>query len=120
MSAESFAGRRSQIETQLAHLGEELPAAMQGFFALHAGALADGALDRRTKELACLAIGIAVHCDGCIAFHVQDALDAGATRAQVLEIIGVAVLMGGGPSAVYGADARRALDEFAPAGAAAA
>jgi alkylhydroperoxidase/carboxymuconolactone decarboxylase family protein YurZ len=53
-----------------------------------------------------------VHCDGCIAFHVHDALEAGATRSDILDTIGVAVMMGGGPSVVYGTDAYRALEEF--------
>ncbi|SIS42061.1 carboxymuconolactone decarboxylase family protein [Neptunomonas antarctica] len=40
-------------------------------------------------------------------------LSAGATRQEVAEMIGVAMLMGGGPSAVYGVEAMRAYDEFA-------
>jgi AhpD family alkylhydroperoxidase len=66
------------------------------------------------KELMALAIAICVHCQGCIAYHIHDALDAGATRAQVLETIGVAVMMGGGPALVYGAEALDALDELSP------
>ena len=46
-----------------------------------------------------LAIAICTHCEGCIAYHVHDALDAGATHDQVTETIGVAVMMGGGPAA---------------------
>ncbi|NCD20422.1 MAG: carboxymuconolactone decarboxylase family protein, partial [Actinobacteria bacterium] len=49
---------------------------------------------------------------GCIACHVKDALAAGATRDEVIETIGVAILMGGGPSVVYGAEAREALEQF--------
>lgn len=114
MSTDSFTARRKQIGQQLAQLSAEIPGVMSGFRELHRGALADGALDRRTKELVALAISIAIRCDGCIAYHVRDALEAGATREEILEIIGVAILMGGGPSTVYGADARRALDEYAP------
>ena len=69
---------------------------MRGFAALHSASTADGALPTKTKELIALAIGISVHCDGCIAYHVHDALHAGATRAEVIETIGVAVMMGGG------------------------
>ena len=59
-----------------------------------------------------LAIAVAVRCDGCIADHVMDALCAGATRAEMAEAIGVAILMGGGPSVVYGAEALDALSQL--------
>ena len=48
----------------------------------------------------------------CIAFHVHDALAAGATRAEILETLGVAVMMGGGPAAMYACDAFAALEQF--------
>ncbi|MBD3299461.1 MAG: carboxymuconolactone decarboxylase family protein [candidate division Zixibacteria bacterium] len=84
---------------------------MSAFMRLHQAAIADGALDTKTKELISLAIGITVRCDGCIAFHVHDALQAGATRGEIVETIGVAVLMGGGPSVVYGTEALEALEQ---------
>jgi len=59
-----------------------------------------------------LAISIAVRCDGCIAYHVHDALKAGATGVEIRESIGVAVLMGGGPALMFGAEALEALRQF--------
>jgi alkylhydroperoxidase/carboxymuconolactone decarboxylase family protein YurZ len=59
-----------------------------------------------------LGIGIAAECEGCIAYHMHDALKAGATRQEVLEVIGVAILMGGGPAMIYGCEALAALDQF--------
>jgi hypothetical protein len=43
------------------------------------------------------------------------AIRKGATRAELIETIAVAIEMGGGPSTVYGAEALAAWDEFAPA-----
>jgi alkylhydroperoxidase/carboxymuconolactone decarboxylase family protein YurZ len=51
------------------------------------------------------------------AYHVHDALEAGATRQEIAETVGVAVMMGGGPSVVYGCQALEALDEFSEAAA---
>ncbi len=34
----------------------------------------EGALDKKTKGLIALALGVAAHCDACIGFHVQAAL----------------------------------------------
>lgn len=89
---------------------------MAGFATLHRESVRDGVLGGKTKELIALAISIAVRCEGCIAYHVHDALKAGATDEEVCETIGVAVMMGGGPAVVYGAEALEALGQFREAG----
>jgi AhpD family alkylhydroperoxidase len=86
---------------------------MGGFAEMYRQAMTNGAVSTKHKELIALGIGIAVHCDGCIAAHVSDARRAGASRQEIVETIGVAVLMGGGPSAMYGAEALEALEQFA-------
>ncbi|MBT9260197.1 MAG: carboxymuconolactone decarboxylase family protein [Clostridiales bacterium] len=96
----------------MGELGRRIPEAIQGFGALHQGATKEGALSPKVKELIALAIAIAVHCEGCIACHVHDALEAGATPEEVQETIGVAIMMGGGPAVVYGGLALEALEEF--------
>jgi AhpD family alkylhydroperoxidase len=93
-------------------LGEEAPGVMAGFTQLHSTSTAEGALSTKVKELIALAIGITVRCDGCLAYHVHDALHAGASRQEIIETIGVAVMMGGGPSVVYGCEALEALDQL--------
>jgi AhpD family alkylhydroperoxidase len=99
---------RERIRT----LHHDLPGPMAGFAQLHQQVVADGALSKKVKELIALGIAIAVRCDGCMAYHVRDALRAGATRQEVTETIGVAVLMGGGPAMMYGAEALEALAQF--------
>ena len=88
------------------------PEVMKGFSALAQAALKADALDTKTKELIALAIAIATRCDGCIAFHAEAAMKQGATRAEVLETMGMAVYMGAGPSAMYAAQALEAFDQF--------
>jgi len=85
---------------------------MKSFHAMHKAATAPGALASSTKELMALAIAISTPCDGCIAWHVTNAVKTGATRDQVLETIGVAVMMGGGPATYYGSKAAIALDSL--------
>jgi len=89
------------------------PEVMKGFSALAQAALKADALDTRTKELIALAIAVATRCDGCIAFHAEAAMKQGATRAEVLETMGMAVYMGAGPSVMYAAQAVEAFDQFA-------
>jgi AhpD family alkylhydroperoxidase len=112
MSEPDYPALHARLRSLLADLGREAPGPMSGFARMHAGAVTDGALDPHIKELMALAIAISGHCEGCIAYHVHDALHAGATHEQVTETIGVAVMMGGGPAAVYGAQALEALRQF--------
>lgn len=107
-----FIARRAELRDGFGKLRHSVPGTMSGFAAMHRGAMQDGALSTATKELIALAIGICGHCDGCIAFHVHDALRAGASRTEIEETIGVAIMMGGGRAAVYGADAMVALQQF--------
>ena len=90
------------------------PEVMKAFSAMAQAALAPKALDTKTKELIALAIGITARCDGCLAYHAKAAAKYGASREEILETIGVAVYMGGGPSMIYGAEALAAFDAFAP------
>jgi len=90
----------------------EIPDTMKGFKKLHQGSLQSGSVDNKTKELIAVGIAIAIRCEGCIAFHIHDALKAGATKDEIVETIGVAVLMGGGPALMYGCEALQALHEF--------
>jgi AhpD family alkylhydroperoxidase len=69
-------------------------------------------LSARVKELIALAIGITVRCDGCIACHVHDALEAGALHDKIVETVGIAILMGGGSAVVYGSQTLEALEQF--------
>ncbi len=94
-------------------LRHAIPEVYRGFSALHDSALADGALDRRTKELIALAIAVSKGCDGCIAAHAQAAARHGSTAREVAEAIGVTFLMDGGPATVYGPRAFSAYLESA-------
>ena len=106
----------AHLQQIMGELGQDIPAAMGGFSQLHKTSLADGVLNTKTKELIALAIAISVRCDGCISFHVHDALQAGATRQEIAETIGVAILMGGGPAVVYGCEALEAMEQFRKSG----
>jgi AhpD family alkylhydroperoxidase len=112
VETETYPQRHARLQRLFARLGQALPEEMAGFAKLHRAAVADRALSAQTRELIALGIAIASHCEGCIAYHVHDALRAGATPDEVLDAIGVAVMMGGGPGAVYGAEAVAALEQF--------
>jgi AhpD family alkylhydroperoxidase len=85
---------------------------VSGFARLHKKAAEDGVLSAKVKELMALAISIAVGCEGCIAYHTHDAIKAGATRPELLETIGVGVMMAGGPGTIYAAHALDAVEQL--------
>ncbi len=107
-----YVAYRQHVEERLAEFGREQPGPMTGFARLHKKAVEDGALSGKTKELMALAISIAVRCEGCIAYHMHDAIAAGASRAELLETISVAIMMGGGPASMYAAHALDAIEQF--------
>jgi len=84
---------------------------MKGFWDLAAAATKDGVLDKKTKELIALALGVAARCDGCLGFHTQALVKLKATKQEVIECLGMAVYMGGGPSLMYAADALSAFEQ---------
>ena len=100
------------LQDRLAQLGSVLFGPMSGFTRLRKKAVEAGAVDAKTKELMALAISIAIRCEGCIAYHTKDAIQAGATRPELLETIGVAIMMGGGPASIYAAHAMDAIEQF--------
>ena len=94
-------------------LRRAIPEAWAGFAELHRATMADGALPTKVKEMMALVVGVTEHCDGCVAYHARGAAAAGATREEVAEALGVALLMGGGPASVWAPRALAAFDEFA-------
>ena len=68
---------------------------LKAFTNLNETALLSGALDRKTKTLMCLAVGIANGSEYCVAARAAQAKEAGATRDELLETARVGLLMGG-------------------------
>ena len=91
------------------------PDVMKAFSAMAQAATKGGAVDAKTKELIAIAIAVAIRCDGCVAFHAQAAAKLGATREEIMEVMGMALYMGAGPSLMYAAQAVEAYDQFAGA-----
>ena len=91
--AKDYTALTRDISTYVGELRRAQPEPMQAFSALAKTASADGAVDKKTKELIAL----------------------GATRDEIAEVMAMCVYMGGGPALMYAADALRAFDQFAEA-----
>ena len=100
------------ISTQLAKMRKEMPEVMAGFSSLAQAATKEGVLDKKTKELIALALAVANRCPGCIGFHCQTLVKLQTSREELMETLGMAIYMGGGPSLMYASEALEAFEEF--------
>jgi len=110
--ADHYGSLTAGVTARLASLRANAPAMMKGFGDLGRASMADGVLDKKTKELIALALGVAARCDPCIGYHAQALVKLGATRQELDEMLGVVVYMGGGPALMYAASAIAAFEEF--------
>lgn len=104
-----------KLSKNLGKVRQGLPDLMHGFSTMSAAATKEGALDKKTKELVALGIAVSARCEGCIGFHVQTLVKLKVTEAELMETLGMAIYMGGGPSLMYAAEALQAFQEFSEA-----
>jgi AhpD family alkylhydroperoxidase len=64
-------------------------------FNLDTNAYTAGALDIKTKELLGLVASAVLRCDDCIKYHLETSHKEGVTKAEMMEAMGIATLVGG-------------------------
>ncbi len=65
------------------------------FFALDNKAYIKGALPAKTKELMGLVASMVLRCNDCIFYHIDRAIQEGATKEELYESFNVALIVGG-------------------------
>ena len=88
------------------------PAIDDAFLALSKVVFADGALDKRTKQLIAVAVAHVTQCPWCIEGHVKGARREGASPEQIMEAIWVAAEMRAGAAYAHANKALAVLDEI--------
>jgi len=101
-----------RLRTVTAQLGSESEPIMSAFTEFQGRALASGAVSNHIKALMVLGMAIALRCHDSIGAYVHDALQVGATRNEIVETIGLAILMGGAPAVAAGGAALEAVNQF--------
>jgi AhpD family alkylhydroperoxidase len=86
--------RRERARMNEAILGEK-HLGIQRFWALDSRAYEPGALDAKTKELLGLVASTVLRCNDCIAYHIDQSHQAGASKAELLDALNVALVVGG-------------------------
>lgn len=72
----------------------------RSFIEMENATFKDGYLSKKVKELIALGISIAINCESCIEYHIEQAFNDGATENELIEAIEVGIEMSGGPGTV--------------------
>ena len=84
----------------------------RAFIQMEKEAFVDGKLSRGYKELIAIGISIIINCESCLEWHIKQALEAGISKEQIIEAIGVGIEMGGGPATVSSRFAMKVLSYY--------
>lgn len=98
---------RRQPKDRFAELDRLSPATLRGMAQFDAASAMSARIDAKTRELIAIAVGVTTRCDGCISFHVDAAIEHGASRGEIADALSVAIALNAGAALVYSA---RALD----------
>ena len=89
------------------------PGAEDAFRAFSKTVFAEGALDKRTKQLIAVAVAHVTQCPWCIEGHVKAARSEGASPEQIMEAIWVAAEMRAGASYAHALKAVQTMGDVA-------
>lgn len=83
--------RKAQNEKvlNLDHLG------IKRFFNMDSNTYRDGALDSKTKELLGLVASTVLRCNDCIDYHLEQCAKTGSNKAEIVDALNVALIVGG-------------------------
>lgn len=89
---EDFKRRREHANELILATGDKV---LTRFFNLDRNAYQEGALDAKTKEMLGLVASLVLRCDDCVTYHTDRLLEEGVTMAELVEAVGVGLVVGG-------------------------
>ena len=101
--------KAAETKGRVSTFAKAAPNLFDGFSRLAKTATSEGTFSAAQKELIATGMGVIQGCEDCILYHVDAAKKHGAEEADLVEVLEVAVEMGGGPAVMYGA---KALEVF--------
>lgn len=111
----SIKEKLTAAKTRMSAFAKTSPDLFDGFMLVSKTATRSGTFTTAQKELIATTLSVAKGCDDCILYHVDAARRHGADEAALIEVLEVAVEMGGGPAVMYAGkalEAFRALDRI--------
>ncbi len=91
-SVKDFNDYREQMNDKLLADNNKI---IKRIFNLDTNAYKANVLDEKTKELLGLTASAVLRCDDCIKYHLQASFNIGTTKAEVMEALSIATLVGG-------------------------
>ena len=82
------------------------------FTRMESAAFSDGALGKKEKEFIAIGISVRIDCESCMQWHIEQAVQAGASYEEILEAVEVGMEMGGGPATVSARFALQVMDSL--------
>ena len=101
---------KSELVKSIPGFAKLTPDSLKGYQTLSDANKANSLLGEKTRQLISIAVAVTTRCDGCITFHTEAALKAGASRDEIAEALGVAMAMNAGAAFVYSLRAMDAVD----------
>ena len=91
---------------------ETVPLEMSAYRTLRDEVYQDGALEHKTKRLIALGIALRAGCTACILFQTKMAVEAGASKKEIMETVMVAVAMSGSTALGWSWRVNKLLEEM--------
>ena len=79
----------------------EMPDSVNAYLNYTSKIKAGSALDEKQKALIMVSLSLHSKCEMCISMHTSTAIEAGASKQEILEASMLSVAMGGGPIMMY-------------------
>jgi AhpD family alkylhydroperoxidase len=98
---------QAELTKSIPEFAKLTPNSLKGYQTLSSASAKNSLLGEKVRQLISIAVAVTTRCDGCITFHTDAALKAGATKQEIAEALGVAMAMNAGAALIY---SLRALD----------
>jgi AhpD family alkylhydroperoxidase len=89
---EEFNAYRAKMNKQLLDADNKI---IKRIFSVDAQAYQEGQLDVKTKEMLGLVASMVLRCDDCVKYHLIKCFENEIKREEILEVFGIANLVGG-------------------------
>ncbi|NOZ75709.1 MAG: carboxymuconolactone decarboxylase family protein [FCB group bacterium] len=110
-SVEHFHLYREQMNQRILDTGN---LETKRFFGLDSRVFKDGKVSSRTKELCGLAASLVLRCDDCVRYHLDQCIKAGLNRDELVEVMNIALIVGGSIVIPHLRRAHEFLDQLEP------
>ncbi|UCE27581.1 MAG: carboxymuconolactone decarboxylase family protein [Candidatus Coatesbacteria bacterium] len=112
-SLDEFKRRRDYANELILSTGDKV---LNRFFNLDQNTYRPGALDAKTKELLGLVASLVLRCDDCVTYHTDRLMEEGVTMAELIEAVGVGLVVGGSITIPHIRRLFERLEEYEKAG----